>query len=46
MVRYTISCVCVNLFRNEVDGEGFLLLTNKDIGDKVKPLGTRHKLIT
>ena len=29
-----------------MDGEGFLLLTDEDIGDMVKPLGARRKLIT
>ena len=31
---------------NEVDGEGFLLLTDEDISEMVKPLGARRKLIT
>jgi len=29
-----------------VDGEGFLLLTDEDISDMVKPLGAKRKLIT
>ena len=29
-----------------MDGEGFLLLTDEDIGDMIKPLGIRRKLIT
>jgi len=31
---------------NEGDGEGFLLLTDEDIGDIVKPLGAMCKFIT
>ena len=39
------ACVHIHL-ENEVDGEGFLLLTDGDMGEIVKPLGVRHKLIT
>ena len=39
-------CISSCILENEVDGEGFLLLTDEDIGDMVKPLGVRRKLIT
>ena len=40
-------CVFMHVYlENEVDGEGFLLLTDEDMGDMVKPLGARRKLIT
>ena len=40
-------CACVHIhLENEVDGEGFLLLTDEDMGDIVKSLGVKHKLIT
>ena len=34
------------LLENEVDGEGFLLLTDEDISQIIQPLGTRRKLIS
>ena len=39
-------CISSCILENEVDGEGFLLLTDEDMGDMVKPLGARRKLIT
>ena len=37
-------CVHIHL-ENEVDGESFLLLTNEDMAEIIKPLGVRRKLI-
>ena len=37
--------MCLYL-ENEVDGEGFSHLIDEDMGDMVKPLEARHKLIT
>ena len=35
----------ITFTENEVDGEGFLLLTDEDIGKMIKPLGIQRKLI-
>ena len=37
--------IIITFIENEVDGEGFLLLTDEDIGKMVKPLGIQRKLI-
>lgn len=34
------------ILENEVDGEGFLLLTDEDFCAMIKPLGARRKLIS
>ena len=34
------------ILENEVDGESFLLLTDDDISQMIKPLGVRRKLIS
>ena len=44
-LQYEYTCVHACL-ENEVDGEVFLLLTDEDMGEMVKPLGARRKLIT
>ena len=38
-----LTCLCP--VENEIDRESFLLLTDADIFDMVKPIGTRRKLI-
>lgn len=34
------------ILENEVDGEGFLMLTEEDFSTMIKPLGARRKLIS
>ena len=52
IVATLVRRICLKLrlhvlhLENEVDGEGFLLLTDEDMADMVKPLGARRKLIT
>ena len=43
MYMYYFYCLC-NV-ENEIDHESFMLLTDSDIFDIVKPIGTRRKLI-